>query len=294
MTAVLESWLDQYKTSLGREESLLGVLAVLNHSGYQTLSGGSQLFTLLIVDHPDNVDISQQHVSDNIRIQERRMSRSLFETILREGREAGILLALKQGEIWLDRNGYLQTWKERLNDFPDAYWQRKMLKEFGQFLKCYYQSRDYLYSDQVLDAYSSAVEAIHHWARIVVLEQRVHPEVTVWQQVKRINPGVYKVYEELITSQETLKQRVELVLLACDFSVTSKMKTCSAAILNILEQSAKPLGLQELKDKLGMESVSEFVPLIINKLAKRALIQEVAVTSGDDLSNMELKYTIVR
>ena len=101
--------------------------------------------------------------------------------------------------------------------------------EFSLFISKFIQSKEYLAEEHYLDAYSNILESLHHWARIVIIEENHYPELTVWRQVRLINPGVDKLYEELTLSSETLRQRVELVILACEFSVMSKMKLLRAA-----------------------------------------------------------------
>ncbi len=70
---------------------------------------------------------------------------------------------------------------------------------------------------QYLDAYNHVIHSLHHLGRLSVIEKGFHPEVTVWNQVKHIEPEIYKLYEELITSEETLDKRLELLFLVSDF-----------------------------------------------------------------------------
>ena len=64
--------------------------------------------------------------------------------------------------------------------------------------------------------------SLHHLARLAVIENGLFPEVTVWSQVKKIDPAIYKLYEELITSDEPLEKRLELLFLASEFFIHNR------------------------------------------------------------------------
>jgi hypothetical protein len=163
--------------------------------------------------------------------------------------------------------------------------------EFSLFLSKFLQSKEYLADGHYLDAYSNILEALQHWARIVIIEEGNHPELMVWRQVRSINPGVYKLYEELTLSSETLRQRVELVILACDFSVMSKMKSCCKLLLCILERRSTPWRIDEIQSHIDLQHLRINVSLLLNKLVKKALVREVAVAMDDTFSELELRYT---
>ncbi|WP_422730617.1 hypothetical protein [Paenibacillus popilliae] len=49
----------------------------------------------------------------------------------------------------------------------------------------------------MLDAYRFVDQAFYYWAHIIVMEQNEIPSPALWQQVKLLNLGVYKMYEDL-------------------------------------------------------------------------------------------------
>ena len=77
-------------------------------------------------------------------------------------------------------------------------------------------------SHQFLDAYNHVVHSLHHLARLAVIENGLHPELTIWHQVKQIDPEIYKLYEELVNSEETIEKRLELLFLASEFMIHSR------------------------------------------------------------------------
>ena len=64
----------------------------------------------------------------------------------------------------------------------------------------------------------------------------MHPEVTVWSQVKVIEPAIYKLYEELLSSEEPIDKRLELLFLASEFMIHSRTKDGSRHILEVMSQ----------------------------------------------------------
>lgn len=91
-------------------------------------------------------------------------------------------------------------------------------------------------ANQFLDAYNAVVHALHHLARIEVIDRGFHPETTVWSQVRQMEPQVYKLYSELIESHESLEKRLELLFLANDFLIHSKAEIGSAHLFEVMKE----------------------------------------------------------
>lgn len=191
----------------------------------------------------------------------------------------------------MDQDLYLKGLGHQLLEYPENLREQKLFFEFTLFLKSYLQCKQYIKEGHVLDAFSNILDALHHWARIVIVEEGFHPESTVWAHIRRINPGVYKLYEELTQSKETLEQRVQLVLLACEFSVMSKMERCCAMLTRILASENKLWSPDELKAHPELGGITIELASLLNKMAQKSLIKEVAVTVDQDMSLLELKYT---
>lgn len=196
-----------------------------------------------------------------------------------------------RGEILFDRDQYLAQIRQRLLAFPDELRKQKMLAEFAAFLRTYLHAKQDLQDGNILDAHSHILTSLHHWAHIVLIEEGVHPELTVWAQIKGYNPGVYKLYEELTVSPETLEQRVHLVLLACEFHVMSKMKSCCRLLLDLMENREEPWSVMELYNHPELRHLRVDLSLLLQKLVVRGFIREVAVIpDSGDTDELELKY----
>jgi hypothetical protein len=273
------------------DERIVSVIAVENPKQLPALTDGFDILLLIITKDLSLNNHITNYIKDEVRIQERWVDPSSLEHWIRYGQNRNIIHWLFKGEILLDHNTYLEGLRHRTLEFPADMREQKLLMEFSIFLRKYLQSKEYILDEHLLDAYNNILEALHHWARIVIIEEGYHPEVTVWRQIRTINPGVYKLYEELTMSKETIKQRVQLVLLACEFSVMSKMERCCKLLVRILNDREQPWGADELQEHPELSDIKIELPLLLNKLAKKSLIKEVAVPIDDDLNELVLQYT---
>jgi hypothetical protein len=155
------------------------------------------------------------------------------------------------------------------------------------------QSKHFLQDGFVMDAYTSVIEALKHWALIELAEHNQIPELSLWQQVKKINPGVYKLYEELVESKETVELRVELILLACEFSLVSKVGRCCTFITDLLSSREEPWRLEELLSHPLLLEVKRELPDVLNKLVQKSIIKQVAVWPDHSVTSVDLAYTSV-
>lgn len=282
---------EQRVAKLREDEAVISILAVDNPSVFSAVTDGFDLLLLVIANQGTQTDQQYHYIKDNRRIQERWIDPSALHHFILHGEHRNLIYWILKGEILLDRNTYLEGLRHRMLEFPLDMREQKLLIEFSKFLRKYSESKEYVLEDHLLDAYNNILEALHHYAKIVIIEAGIHPEVTVWRQVRAINPGVYKLYEELTQSNETLKQRVQLVLLACEFSVMSKMERCCRVLLSVLTSREEAWSLHELQQCERLADVRFELPLILNKLVKKALAKEVIHTRDEQMSVLEVRYT---
>jgi len=143
---------------------------------------------------------------------------------------------LYEGRIIFDRNEFIDNLKKELRDFPFYGRKVKMGIEFSRLIRRYRDGKAFFDEFHYLDAYNHVIHSLHHLARLAIIENGFHPEVTVWPQVKHIDPEIYKLYEELVSSEETMKKRLELLFLASEFLIHSRTQVGSAHLLSILEE----------------------------------------------------------
>src|SRR3954451_5873451 len=126
------------------------------------------------------------------------------------------------GRVLFDRNEFLRNLRDELKKFPFNGRKLKMGLEFAKLIRRYMDGKAFFENKQYLDAYNDILHSLHHLGRLSLIEKGFHPEVTVWKQVKQIEPDIFKLYNELVTSEEALEKRLELLFLASDFLIHSR------------------------------------------------------------------------
>ncbi|UFU00162.1 nucleotidyltransferase-like protein [Radiobacillus kanasensis] len=154
---------------------------------------------------------------------------------------------IMNGVTVFDRNEYVANLKEELSQFPQEQRDLKMALEFAKLTRSYSEAKDLFQTEQYLDAYSRVLRSLHYLARLAIIEKGYHPEVTVWNQVKRIDSEAYKLYEELIKSDEETHKKVELMLLAVEVATNSRSKTCAKHLLDVMATKEEAWSFGELK-----------------------------------------------
>lgn len=275
------------------ETSLVSLAAIENPYPYNPLIDGLDLLILAIFDN-ECCENANEHVQfEGERILIRTMDRNSFVAWIASGENRNIMEWIVRGEILLDREGYLSNVRESLLQFPHALREQKRIVEFSGFLRTYLQAKQDLLDGNLLDAYSHVLTSLHHWAHIVLIEEGRHPELTVWKQMRLVHPGVYKLYEELTASPETLEQRVQLVMLACEFTVMNKMKSSCSLLLSILAGREEPWSVAELQNHPSIQVLHLDLSLLLQKLVKRAYVSEVAVIKENtEPGILELRYRV--
>jgi hypothetical protein len=196
------------------------------------------------------------------------------------------------GKVLFDRNEYVHALRKRLLEFPQEIRQLKMGIEFAKLIRRYTDGKVFFETKQLLDAYNHIVHALHHLARLAVIEQGFYPEVTVWNQVKQIDPQIYKLYEELIESEETLDKRLELLFLASEFLIHSRIASGTAHLLKVLGEKKEAWTIGEITEHPDLKVYSIDIVIMLEYLVERnvLLIEEVP-TKGQGIYH---RYYVVK
>nr|WP_238357684.1 nucleotidyltransferase-like protein [Cohnella zeiphila] len=279
-----------YTDLFSREEGLVSLLLVANPYSYKTMIDGMDRLVLAVFRQAPDRE-TEHWMWCETRILVLRVTVEQLERSLAGDDSPGLVQWLAHGDILLDSDGYLRALKERLETWGANLKERKLLCEFSQFAKTYLQSKQDLKDGQILDAYSHILASLHHWAHIALIEEGMHPELTVWVQMRNVNPGIYKLYEELTTNQETVEQRVQLVILACEFSVFTKMKSSCTLLLRLIGTRTEGWTVSELMHHPELEGLKLDLSLLLQKLAKKGYLREIAKPHREiGLGILELRY----
>ncbi|MBM7572480.1 nucleotidyltransferase-like protein [Aquibacillus albus] len=194
------------------------------------------------------------------------------------------------GKIIFDRNEYVEKLKNELSTFPQEKRQLKQAIEFAKLTRSFSEARDLFDSGQFLDAFSKVLRSLHYLGRLAIIEKGYHPEVIVWSQVKRIDRETYKLYEELIQSDEAIDKRVQLMLLAVEFALSSRAETCSQHLIEIMNTKEEPWGYGELKVHPAVQSYAFDLSSMVEYLLEKNIIKVVPVeTKGNSIFHRKYK-----
>ncbi|MGM9949170.1 MAG: nucleotidyltransferase-like protein [Lysinibacillus sp.] len=175
------------------------------------------------------------------------------------------------GKVLFDRNEFLYKLRSELQEFP--FYGRKIKTgiQFSKLIRRYLEGKEFFERGEYLDAYNHVVDSLHHLGRLSVIDSGLYPEVTVWSQVKKIEPAVYKLYEELVMSNETLEKRLELLFLASEFLINSRTHDGAHHILEVM-LTRPSWTIQELHDHEELSYYSTDLEVFVEYLIDKGYI----------------------
>lgn len=195
------------------------------------------------------------------------------------------------GMVIFDRNEYVENLKRELKEYPYYGRQVKMGLELSRLVRAYMEGKKFYEQENYLDAYNHVVNSLHHLARLAVIEKGLFPEVTVWTQVKRIDPAIYKLYEELIQSEEPLEKRLELLFLASEFFIHNRTANGARHLLEVMSMK-ESWEVQDLHEHEELKLYSTELEVLIEFLVVKGFINVIQSPS----KNMHIshrKYSVV-
>lgn len=199
---------------------------------------------------------------------------------LLSGTHKVLIKCFLEGDIIKDDQDRLSNLRRDFLRFAEPFREQKLFIGFAHFLQKYIDAKMLLKEERVLDAYHTLLEGLHYWGQLELIERGIHPESAVWEQITGLNTPVRKLYEELTVSTETLGQRVELALLAYEFSMISKLESSSALLLRVLRSRRNPWTIQELILHPELAPVGKELPIVMRKLVYQSLVKEVPIWRG--------------
>ena len=278
------------------DESVLGVVTLRQQGNnpYQSaLLQEYDMVVLMLHDELDKERIIRHTIAGDIRTQTLHVGIQALERAVIAGDNNELVTSLMAGEVIWDPQGVLEHLRETIFQFEQPLRDRVLFMEISRFLHMYVKSKRYIAAGCTMDAYNCVLIALYHWARIEVSEGGRFPQPGVWDQLKSQNTSVYKLYEELTISTETLEQRVELVLLACEFAIMSKMADCCSLLFTTLGSRNEPWTLNELLSQPGMGHLEAELPILLRKLVSRSLIREITSwADNNDRDGHGIRYTL--
>ena len=263
------------------QSNTLGVLLVEKKHKSSHITDSFDVILLIIVKEADQSLFIKHYTYDDKKAAMHIVSESQLQEWLLLGTNRKIFEWIHEAKILFDRNEYVLNLKTELRDFPFNGRKIKMGLEFAKLIRRYVDGKALFESGQFLDAYNYVVHSLHHLARLAVIENGLHPELTVWHQVKQIEPEIYKLYVELVNSEETLEKRLELLFLASEFLIHSRTNIGTAHLLDVLRGKDYWL-FNEIMNEEELIPYSVDLAVLIEYLIEKHLIEVVNVeTKGN-------------
>jgi len=269
-----------YRSLFGNEEGLIGLLLVNDSASLLPKDEEVFPFVLLVCDRDLTLHEELEYwLRDKREIRVRRVTPETLDRWILTGDRNGIRWLLR-GKVLLDHTGQIGAYRRKLKEWPILLREQKLLYEFSRFILACLHAKRALHDGQILDAYSHLLSSLHYWANVALVEQGLLPERSVWEQMRTVNPGIYKLFEELTSSPETLEQRVQLVIMACEFSMLTNMQSGCALLLQIIGSRTEPWTVAELQQDYRLHGVDIDLPLLLKKLVQRGLVKEEVQTAA--------------
>lgn len=263
------------------QSNTLGVLLVEKKHKSSHITDSFDVILLIIVKEADQSLFIKHYTYDDKKAAMHIVSESQLQEWLLLGTNRKIFEWIHEAKILFDRNEYVLNLKTELRDFPFNGRKIKMGLEFAKLIRRYVDGKALFESGQFLDAYNYVVHSLHHLARLAVIENGLHPELTVWHQVKQIEPEIYKLYVELVNSEETLEKRLELLFLASEFLIHSRTNIGTAHLLDVLRGKEYWL-FNEIMNEKELIPYSVDLAVLIEYLIEKHLIEVVNIeTKGN-------------
>jgi hypothetical protein len=258
------------------QTNTLGVLLVEKKLKLSHITDSFDVILLVIVQEAEQPLFIKQYSYNHQKAAMHIVTEAQLQEWLLLGTNRRIFEWLQDAKIIFDRNEYVENLKTELREFPFNGRKIKMGLEFAKLIRRYVDGKALFESKQFLDAYNYVVHSLHHLARLAVIENGLHPELTVWHQVKQIEPEIYKLYEELVKSEETLEKRLELLFLASEFMIHSRTNIGTSHLLEVL--SGKEYWLfNEIMNEKDLMPYSVDLAVLIEYLIEKHLIDVVNI-----------------
>ncbi|MCT8136962.1 hypothetical protein H1D32_03850 [Anaerobacillus sp. CMMVII] len=267
---------------------------------------------MLVVDkefHNDSnleLDILLIKITSQVEVQEKLMHFTIgnksveFQVVnepqislsLINGQNRRLVDWIMNGTILEESDCFITELRRSIEEFPICNRKYKIAVEFSKLINRYSQGKQLFNNGHYLDAFNSILHSLHHLARISVIEHGIYPEVTVWQQVKQLEPEIYKLYEEMVTGEESIKKRIELILLANNFAITSKTKLGASHLIEVMKGKNEAWSIDGLLNHHELKEYGADLVGLIEYLVQKGIVDIVKVETG--VEDVYLRYYFVK
>ncbi|QCR33737.1 nucleotidyltransferase-like protein [Lysinibacillus sp. SGAir0095] len=250
------------------QSDTLGVILVSKREETISVTDTFDSVLLIVVKEADIPIFTKHYLHEDKKMAMHVITEELLNKRLNVGLDRRIIDWIFHGKVMFDRNEYLSNLRLKLQEFPILRRKLKTGIQFSKLIRRYLEGKEFFNRGNYFDSYHHVVDSLHHLARLAVIENGLYPEVTVWSQVKKLEPSIYKLYEELVMSTESLEKRLELLFLAIEFLINSRTNDGAQHIIETM-LSKETWTTQELHNhselKYYAKDLEVFVEYLIDK-----------------------------
>lgn len=262
----------------------LGILLIEKKKSESPVTDNLDAILFIVTKTTETSLFIKQYEYENERAALYMASEQQMSEWIMNGTNRRIIDWILNGKVLFDRNEYMENLKNRLIDFPREDRTKRIGVEFAKLIRRFKEGKDFYASNHYLDAFNHVIHALHHLARLSVLENGFHPEVTVWNQVKKIEPEIHRLYEELIISQEEVSKRLELLFLASEFLVNKKTELGAKHLVHIMKSEKQEWTFNELVHHSEIRPYAIDLGILLEFLIEKDIIMVKKVeTKGKSL-----------
>ncbi|WP_462408837.1 nucleotidyltransferase-like protein [Neobacillus sp. Marseille-QA0830] len=258
------------------QSNTLGVLMVEKRQKPSQTTDTFDVILLVIVKEAEHPTFIKHYTFDDKKAAMHIVTEAQVQEWILLGTNRKIFEWLHHAKIIFDRNEYIANLITELKEFPFNGRKVKLGLEFAKLIRRYVDGKALFEQNLFLDAYNHVVHSLHHLARLAVIDNGLHPELTVWHQVKLIEPEIYKLYEELVNSEEPLEKRLELLFLASEFLIHSRTNIGSTHLLSVLSEKDY-WTFNEIMNENELTPYSVDMSVLLEYLIDRHLVEVVNI-----------------
>lgn len=249
----------------------LGVILTNKRKDATTLTDTFDSVLLIVVKDAEQPITTKHYLYGDFKMVMHIVTESRLRKWLFRGSNKKIVDWIFFGKILFDRNEFLFKLRSELQEFPFNGRKFKSGIQFSKLIRHYLEGKEFFERGEYLDAYSLVVESLHYLGRLSVIDSGNYPEVTVWAQVKLIEPAIYKLYEELVMSNESLEKRLELLFLASEFMINNRTQDGAEHIVEIM-LGQDTWTIQQLHDHPELSYYSTDLEVFVEYLVEKGYI----------------------
>ncbi|GAE31152.1 nucleotidyltransferase-like protein [Alkalihalobacillus hemicellulosilyticus] len=285
---VIDQSLRQMYQKYASHDGTLAIVVVEKVNVPLTVTDGFDVVVLLIKDDSNYSWDIHHYVIEQKSVSFHCISMEMIDQTLMTGNHRRLIDWVVNGEVAFDRNESLRMIKERIDALPAGDRQKKLTIQFSKLLRRFEEGKTFFREGHLYDSFSHMMHALHHLARLSIVDQGMYSEVIVWEQVKRIDPQIYKLHQELFNSNESVEKRIELLLLAMELAIQSKTDIGSRHFLMVLTEQKRPLTMTDLMKLNELEAYRVDLELLVRHLVEKRKLK----AEEQQVSNQEYKQYI--